>query len=201
MTPRPDVSEERKSQILDAAMDVFARKGFDAARMDDIVDESGLSKGALYWYFESKNEIITAILERFFSEEVRAVGRLAGPQGTARERLTAYLERSIADTRRFLRWMPVAFEVYSLAFRNKVVRSFMRSFLEGYIDALMPTIQAGIDSGEFRPVDVRQAAISIAAIFEGSLLLWVYDPQAVDWEAQVRAGASLLLAGLEAQPD
>ena len=45
MSPRPDVSEERRNQILEAAMAVFARQGFEQARMDDIAQEVGLSKG------------------------------------------------------------------------------------------------------------------------------------------------------------
>ena len=47
MSPRPDVSDERKSQILKAAESVFTQKGFDEARMDDIADKTGLSKGTL----------------------------------------------------------------------------------------------------------------------------------------------------------
>ena len=62
MSPRRDVSEERKEQILDAAAEVFSRKGFDKARMDDIVEKTGLSKGALYWYFKSKDEIFEALV-------------------------------------------------------------------------------------------------------------------------------------------
>ena len=68
--PRVDVSVERKNQILDTAAKVFARHGFHQARMDYIVQESGLSKGAIYWYFKSKDEIITALLERFFEPEM-----------------------------------------------------------------------------------------------------------------------------------
>ena len=48
MSPRPDVSEERKQQILEAAIAVFARLGFRAARMDDVAEQAGLSKAALY---------------------------------------------------------------------------------------------------------------------------------------------------------
>ena len=71
MAARRDVSAERKNQILDAAMVVFARSGFHEARMDDIVQESGLSKGTLYWYFKSKEEIITAISERLFATDIK----------------------------------------------------------------------------------------------------------------------------------
>ena len=84
MAPRPDVSEERKDQILDAATDVFAEKGFNEARMDDIVEESGLSKGTLYWYFKSKDEIILSIFERIFAREFAELENLVNAEGTAR---------------------------------------------------------------------------------------------------------------------
>lgn len=58
MFPRPDVSEEQRTQIREAAIAVFARQGFDQARMDDIAQEAGLSKDA----------IISAILQFFFSQ-------------------------------------------------------------------------------------------------------------------------------------
>ena len=62
LSPRPDVSDERKNQILQAATNVFSRLGFHKARMDDIVEESGLSKGTLYWYFKSKDDIVSALI-------------------------------------------------------------------------------------------------------------------------------------------
>src|SRR5574342_415095 len=71
MSPRPNVSDERKSQILNAAEDVFTQKGFEEARMDDIADETGLSKGTLYLYFKSKDDLIIAILDRMFQREFK----------------------------------------------------------------------------------------------------------------------------------
>ena len=60
MAPKPDVSEERKQQILEAASEVFSQKGFDNARMEDIAEQTGLSKGSLYLYFKSKDDLITS---------------------------------------------------------------------------------------------------------------------------------------------
>jgi len=65
MSPRPDVSEERKSQIMNAAEKVFIKKGLDEARMEDVAAETGLSKGTLYLYFKSKDQLIFSILEKF----------------------------------------------------------------------------------------------------------------------------------------
>jgi AcrR family transcriptional regulator len=69
MTPRPDVSQKRKDQILDAASEVFIEKCFQKARMEDIASISNLSKGAIYWYFKSKDSIVIALLNRIFSRE------------------------------------------------------------------------------------------------------------------------------------
>ena len=60
MSPRPDVSDLRQGQILDAATKVFARLGFHKANMDNIAEEADVSKGLLYWYFKSKDAIISA---------------------------------------------------------------------------------------------------------------------------------------------
>src|SRR5947209_20386256 len=87
MARRPDSSEIRRNQILDAATKVFVRQGFQHARMDDIVEESGLSKGTLYWYFKSKEDIINAILRRLFTGDLKHLESLLLAEGTASERL------------------------------------------------------------------------------------------------------------------
>ena len=56
MSPRPDVSEERRSQIIELAIQVFVRDGFSKSRMDDVAKESGLSKGLLYWILKVKRK-------------------------------------------------------------------------------------------------------------------------------------------------
>jgi AcrR family transcriptional regulator len=82
MPEKQELSELRRDQILQAATVVFARLGFHKARMEDIVKEAGLSKGAVYWYFDSKDEIITTILDRFMDRELENFNksvRLRGP--------------------------------------------------------------------------------------------------------------------------
>jgi AcrR family transcriptional regulator len=196
--PRPDVSEERKDQILEAATKVFARQGIQEARMDDIVKESGLSKGALYWYFKSKEDIIFAILSNLFERELADLQKLIEAEGSAGDRLIEFTRHTVADLKRMPLFMPLAYEFYTLSFRNKTVRRALKRYLHGYFDILMPIIQQGIDRGEFRPVDVQEAAIAAGAMFEGTLLLWVYDPDTVKFEKHIETGARLLLQGLRA---
>ena len=67
--------EDRPDEILSAAMDVFTEKGFAAARVEDIATRAGLSKGAVYLYFESKEAMLQALVER-------SAGRIANAAST-----------------------------------------------------------------------------------------------------------------------
>lgn len=195
MAPRPDVSEQRRTEIVDAAARVFSRKGF-GARMEDIVRESGLSKGLLYWYFKSKDAIIVAIMDRLIGPELRGAEVLPAGPGSARQRILGLAEQTIREIRAMERFIPITYEFYTLAFRNRVVRRAIKGFFGRFIDGIQGVIQQGIDRGEFRAVDARAAAVCLIASFEGTLLLWIFDPDSVQMEAQVRQAATLFLDGI-----
>jgi AcrR family transcriptional regulator len=118
MSPRPDVSKERTKQILEAAMKVFSRAGFQKASMDDIVAESGLSKGALYWYFKSKDEIIAGILDYMFAREVADIRALPEAEGSAHDRLLRFAQLTLAEVRQMTHLLPITYEFYTLALRQ-----------------------------------------------------------------------------------
>jgi len=198
MSPRPDVSAERKKQILDAAMIVFSRKGFHQARMDDIVRQSGLSKGTIYWYFSSKNEIITTILGDLFEREFSNLREIQNEEGSASERLLKFMRISLTDLIPMLKHMPLTYEFYAFALREETVRNTLKEYFRSYVALLIPIIQHGIDSGEFRAINAGEAAISASAIFEGTILLWVYDPEDVDLDRCLETGFQLFLNGLKA---
>jgi AcrR family transcriptional regulator len=197
MAPRPDVSEERRNQILESATKVFAREGFANARMDDLAAESGVSKGLLYWYFKSKEEIIIAIADMLFSSEFRRMDKLASESRTARACLDEYLELLLEDLRGLSKVMPVIYEFYALAFRNKTVRRVMQRYLRRYLAFAEPVIRRGMDSGEFSAGDARRAAIAVGAAMEGTLLLWAYAPGIIQLEEQLRTAMALILDGME----
>jgi AcrR family transcriptional regulator len=197
--PRPDVSEARKTQILQAALNVFSRKGLEKARMDDIADESGLSKGALYWYFGSKDELIVAILDFLIGAHLKELRHIPEMPGSAEKKLTLFVDELLSDLQSMQWMLPITYEFYALAFRHKTVRITMQHYLRSYLEILEPIFRQGVESGEFREVDPEQAAIAAGAMFEGTLLLWVYDPEVVRWEEHIRSGCEVLLKGLLCQ--
>jgi AcrR family transcriptional regulator len=200
MSPRPDVSDERKSQILNAAESVFTQKGFEQARMDDIADKTGLSKGTLYLYFKSKDDLIIAILDRMFQFEFRQFESLTLTEMNAMDAIWKITDVLAKDIVRLQRLIPIVYQFLALAFRNKYVQLALKKYINRYVDVLVPIIQRGIDSGEFRPVDAREVAIAMGAMLEGTLLLWVYDKTLVKPEYHIRSGMSLLLEGVQAHP-
>jgi AcrR family transcriptional regulator len=200
MSPRPNVSDERKNQIINAAEDVFTQKGFDAARMDDIAEETGLSKGTLYLYFKSKDDLIIAILDRMFQREFKQFENLNQSDLSAVNAIWKITDLLTKEIIGLVRLIPIVYQFLALAFRNKYVQKSLKVYINRYLDILIPIIQHGIDSGEFRSVDAREVAIAMGAMIEGTLLLWVYDKSLVNPEYHIRSGMSLLLEGVQARP-
>ncbi len=197
MTPRPNVSEQRKNQILDAAMQVFARLGFHKARMDDVAREAGVSKGLLYWYYKNKDALIAAVLDRFFSWELRDLGAVHRMEGTATERLEELTRRVVQEIEHFSLLMPIAFEFYAIAGRHPQVREALQRYYARYKALLADIIQAGMAAGEFRPdLNAEEVAVSIIALYEGMVLLYVLNPQDVDFARMSEQGMKHILEGI-----
>jgi len=197
MSPRPDVSVTRKNQILDAATAVFARLGFHDARMDDIVQESGLSKGALYWYFKSKEDIITAISQRLFTTDIEQLVGLLHAEGSVSERLQQLIQARIAGLQEMSDVVTILFEFYATALHQDGVRQFIKAYFQNFHELLVALIQQGIDRGEFRSVDAVAAAAALDAVFEGLVVRWLIDPEAMQWASVGETALRLLLDGLK----
>ena len=200
MSRHPDTSEKRRNQILDAATKVFVRLGFQHARMDDIVEESGLSKGTLYWYFKSKEDIINAILRRLFAGELENLQSLLQAEGTASERLVQLTNNRVIGLKRMSSLVPVIFEFYAAAVHQQWVKQFINEYFGRFRTLLEELIQQGIDEGEFRHVNATQAAITFASLYEGLTLHWMMDPQTVQWEILNENSIPMLLDGLKVRP-
>ncbi len=200
MTPRPHVGPQRRREILDAAAQVFARLGFAKARMDDIAQEAGLSKGTLYLYFRSKEALFQALLDSFYEREMQSLRvALERHQGPVPERLQQILNDILARLQSYRRILPLLYEIYALAARKQVVREAFQAYYRHYADLLAQLLREGMERGEIRSGDPHRLAVALIAHIEGVILLWVMAPQVVDLEAQWQTSADLLLRSL--RPD
>jgi len=199
MSPRPDVSEERRKQIMDAALTVFSSKGFHQARMEDIALEADLSKGALYWYFTSKEEIISSLLTNFFNREFLMIEEWAVQEVSARALMQNLTSLIVEDLLSIKPFMSILYEFWAMSFRNEQVGDVIRQSMHQYLDLLVPIVQSGIDREEFRNLDAMDVAMAFGALVEGSILLWSYDLDNVDLRAMITNSVTIFLDGIENQ--
>lgn len=197
--PRPDVSDERRQQIIDAAIAAFIRQGYRKTTMPDIARQAKLSIGGVYWYFTSKDAILDAILDRLFQDDRAALALLIDTSLSAAERMRAFARQYIADYPRFAWLNTVGLEFYAEAAHEPKARAAISGYFERYRRALVTLIEDGVARGEFRPVSAADAANALIALEEGLSLLVVVDPDSTRWQESFALGVDLCIAGLEAR--
>ncbi len=188
---------ESKAHILATALAVFAEKGFAKASMNDVVRASGLSKGGVYWHFKSKDELIAAIFDHFFVEQLTLLDGMLAGDGTAVTKLIQLAAMTGQSVAAMASQFPTPMEFYALASREAGLQTLLQSHFQNYESKIAALVAQGSANGEFRAVDSHATAKTIIALFEGVLLIWAIAPEMIDLETQVATAVQLLLQGLQ----
>jgi len=191
--PKPDVSAERKAQILAAASNIFLKKGFDAARMEEIAASAGLSIGGVYWYYKSKEEVILDLMDSITNTDLDDLHALLDAPGPVVERLKGYVRASVPPTEKL---SPLFYDFYSLGGRDPRVRARLQEYFHAYRQVIAALLAQGVARGEFRPLDVERLAILFAALYEGMLEMAMLDPDNVQAVSELVNALDVLFLGL-----
>jgi len=187
-------AEETRGRILDAAVRKFAIAGYDAASVDDICTEAGVSKGAFYHHFPTKQAIFLALMQGWLGmidmgmEAVHAetvpetliqmTDLLPGVFAAAEDRLPMFLEFWLQASRDETIW--------------KAVIAPYRHFQEHFCKL----VEEGVAEGSLRPTNPQVTAQVILSLAVGLVLQGVLDPHATDWEKTARESMRILMNGL-----
>jgi AcrR family transcriptional regulator len=191
----PQHAQAQKKIILQAAVRCFAKQGFHPTTMRDVIRESGMSAGALYLYFKSKEELIEAIAEnrhlherRWITEALEQTDLAAGMRllltlfGKALTDRAARLERRLS------------LQLWAEALRDEKVRRHILAGVHMPVDLLTRLFQAARKRGEFpRSLDPRAAARVLIALFQGFVLQITWEP-GVPVDRCLKVVDSMLLA-------
>jgi AcrR family transcriptional regulator len=177
----PKVSQShldaRRQQILEAAIECFSRQGFHPTTMQDIIRESGLSSGAIYTYFASKEELIEAIAERRHARE-QALIRTAGFEGeitTTLERLIQSFFHLLIDNKE-RKERRLAIQLWGEALRNPRILRTVRKGVDEPRKMLTKLFQQAGDQGDSSPgQDPEAMARVMIALFQGLVLQLAWD--------------------------
>ncbi|MDT8999003.1 TetR/AcrR family transcriptional regulator [Paucibacter sp. APW11] len=206
-SPRQRRKEARPQELLDAALSLFVEKGFAATRSEEVAARAGVSKGTLYLYFASKEELFKALIRESLSAHIaEGAALIAGYQGSMAELLAMVLNDW---------WVRVGntpaggiSKIMVAEARNfpELAQFFVDEVIAPTHELLGGVIARGIASGEFRPVPVSEAV----HVLIGPMLHMVLNQHSfgacamfgppIDPAAVIRVQIDLILRGLLAAP-
>jgi AcrR family transcriptional regulator len=196
---------ERPTELLEAALALFSEKGFSATRAEEVAQRAGVSKGTLYLYYTSKEELLKAVIRNYLGNEVSAVGETVERfEGCVSDGLRQLL----ADWWIKMLESPASgvFKLMMAEMRNfpELAEFYRQEVVEPGERIIGRILQRGIDSGEFRPFDVGVAVHSLLlpmvmiCIHKHSLGACLTLEQLPDPARFIRQHIDLLLIGLQA---
>jgi AcrR family transcriptional regulator len=195
--------DARPQEILEAALAVFAEKGLSAARMDDIAARAGVTKGTIYLYFPSKNDVFKSLLSETIGERVSAAAVLTenfeGPTPLLLASVLRMIGTFVATSDRVALPKIVIAEITKfpdlLAFYRKEVIARGLGLWEAILNR-------GISRGEFRTVPVEHVArLCIAPILLAAIWRTIFalvDDEPYDINALIETHIDVLLKGIAA---
>ncbi len=199
MTP-PSVSrEERRAQILTAAIACFTQKGYHRTTMDDIVAACGLSKGSLYWHFKNKKDVLVSATKWYFDQLAGNLMPMLESRSSVMERLelmlTTFAQVMDADNSIFR----VFIDFYAETRHDPEIGQMARDLMLPYIEMITRQFQLGVDNGELKPVNPQHMAIALMATFDGLFLYQMILGDDFEWRQIGEEFGRMVLGGIRAE--
>lgn len=189
-------SEVTRARLLQAALHCFAEQGYDRAGVAEVCQRAGVSKGAFYHHFASKQELFLALLDDWLGQLDKQMEGHRSSAPSAAEGLRAMaltFQQVFQDASGKL---PMFLEFWSKAARDPVIWQATMAPFRRYEQMFADLIEAGVAEGSFKATDAATAARTLIAMATGMLLQSVLDPKAADWGRVAQDGVGLLIDGL-----
>lgn len=193
-------SEETRNHILEAAGHQFAQYGYAAGGVAEICEAAGVSKGAFYHHFPSKQAVFLALLDRWLADLDKAFELVLEKEEDMPRAILLMadlagrvLQSADTDTN-----LNIILEFWLQAARDPAVWQASIEHYRRYGDYFSNLFRKGIEQGALRPVDPDLAARTTVALAMGLLLQAILDPKGADWANEIHKSIALVLKGMEA---
>jgi len=184
-------SEETRARILESSIKLFSNRGFNAASVDDICEEAGVSKGAFYHHFESKQMLFLALLDGWLQTIDNAIE--ASKDKTAPETFMQMTEAFPYIFGTAGGGLPMFLEFWLQASRDDKIWQASIAPYRRYHKYFTSLIKKGVDEGSFVDVNPELTARMIVSMAMGLLLQSLLDPKGAKWEKVAREITSMML--------
>jgi AcrR family transcriptional regulator len=191
--------EETRSRILDVAGELFAERGYDATSVADICARAGVTKGAFYHHFKSKQAVFLELRDRWLGPLETQLTLARDPDETLPQLL-----QHVADMARAMfaeagedQRQQVFLELLSAARQDPMILPALLAPLHRYREWFAQLISAGIQEGALRQVDRELSAQVLVSLGFGLIMLSLLEPHGGDWGDIASRAMPLLMQGLE----
>lgn len=192
--------ESRKKQILDAALEVVVEKGYSDSRMDDIVKASGLSKGAIYWYYKSKKEVFLSLINHWVNKFGVTLNHIVEEDLPASDQLHELFAFFLDVFEKNPDVLKAELEFWAMASRDTDFNRKTQAVYHELLELIEAIVAKGVESGEFKNVEVNVAALSIMINIEGIIWFALFDTDSVQARHYIETITDFILAGLTKKP-
>lgn len=193
---------QTRQAVLDAALSIFSRQSYAAARLEDIAAEAGVTRGAIYHHFGSKASLFHALVEEASASGGAVVQAAIAAGGSFTAITRRVLERSMALLEENNRFREVMALSLFQSGGSPELESFARQRAEqavAQVEQLADFFEAGISQGALRAdLDAHAAARAFLAYQNGLALLWLSNREAFSIKAQAGVLAEVFLQGIAA---
>jgi TetR/AcrR family fatty acid metabolism transcriptional regulator len=191
--------DDKRQRILQAAVKVFARKGYFGARVSDVAGKAGVADGTIYLYFRNKEDILVSLFDEVMAEHIAEARQQLGQAGSAAEGLRLVAEnhlRLLGENRD----LAVVFQI-ELRQSTKFMERFTASWLQDYFDTLTGVLEQGQRSGELRSdLPVRLAVKAFFGTLDELVTSWILSKKDYDLAQLAGPVVELFLRGATAGP-
>jgi AcrR family transcriptional regulator len=192
--------EDRPKEITAAAFDAFAEHGFAATTVDDVAKRAGISKGLMYLYFKTKEELFKAVVK---SVVIRRVDQLILEVETTELSSEAFIRGPLLSFLQKIPGSPVAIVVHLLISEGPrhpdLVDYYYKNVVAKGLAAISGFLTRGVDRGEFRPSAVTELPHLVLAPVMLSII-WgiIFKKQALDTDKLIATQIDMLLTHIKA---
>ncbi len=181
-TEVPGTADQRREQMLHAALEVISARGYADTRIADVAERAGVSPALVIYYFKTKDQLLTEAI-RYYEDNWYAVGqsRMAG-LASAAQRLEEFVAMSTlpdSDPEPDSSWQ-LWLDFWAQAARNVEVAGVRQKSDERWRDIIASLVQAGQEAGEFREIDVASFAVYLSTLLDGLTIQIALNDPVVD---------------------
>ena len=198
--PKVVDKEQRKSEIALMAMEVFGRKGFEKATIQEIAEQGGIGKGTIYQYFSTKEEILNEISRMMFTEMERSLGAALLKSTDPIEKIEAIVRTSLGVAPPFEPVFIIYMELWRLGLTSGRYSEFMetfKNFLNNFAKTIAEIVEDGKRKGVFiQDVDSEGLAMSFFAALDGMYMYSMFFQGGFDLQAAADAFLKNFFRGL-----